>query len=452
MTVILNHNLCFDNKSPDINGDHFCAKSRVALTAFFIRTQFSNVAHHEHDVEKVLQDYLDNNGIALQNPAPRIGIKLDSPYYRTRLLNYLVQGFQNPVETIPEMIRLLNGETIRIPGNRIMVTTTAMNFSSLEKLVTHYLHFVTMPSTILDSKADFSVAFDTVKIENYQEIFDTKYYFFDKFEVNNNRYSFDIVFDLNVKLTEPIRPSKTLKKYANSLKGSDSTHFLQIIRDIIEHPGKIAYSIDNNKLYLKPKSFEEAANYFCKRYARSHRFRLFSLFGLGNLKCPKVTKTGLCNIWKKVPSQSSTLIFHLDLGHFLNRTLFKENFKNLQEQVDTSYKLIQKYRQSNNIQPLVDFFGDEGNYSFLYASLYINAKALHENRDLYLDRIETILLDLKNGLQQVAEMIHMEKIDCHPQLVATQMLQKQIAMDPTSYIEDENEIISEYANILITGF
>jgi len=364
-------------------------------------------------------------------------------YYKAELIRYLTNSPLDQKENFPDWIKLLNGETITIKNNSISVKTTSMNFTHLESFITSILGMLSFPLHFMNCIADFSIEKDSISMENFKEIFQDSYAF-DEFERTSHRYAFDIKFNYLIKLRKPVLPSKSLQKYSQSLRGASSINFAQIIRDILDNPGKIGFSKNDGKIYLKPQSLEEASEYFCKRYSRSHRLRLRDLLKISNPLYESLTKNGVIKIGRTK--------LRMEFSQFLSDSDFKYRFQKFHTAIGMVNTGIQELDQSGgttSLRQALDYININNFGTFNEFSIDPELFTLHWKK--HSNAVKKIFQCLSQAFDTAAKTIQETSLENHSQAEAIQLLKNKILSDPFLYSDDPDEIISDFANQLISG-
>lgn len=378
--------------------------------------------------------------------------------YKEALLKQLVTEPYSQKKLIPGWLKFFAGETVPIENNVIRVTTTSMNYTNLENFIACILNLQNFNDCFLKKEATIEVDWNSIEIKNMREIF-CNHYFFDDFERQSHRYFFEIHFKLLVTLKTPVTPSSSLKKYSQSLKGPTSDNYVQILCDAAEYPGKFAYSTKTQKIYLKPQSFEEAADYFRKRFNRSRRLTLRDVFLITHQKCSNLLKDNEYTITKDYNRSKNKFRFFpevillLDFSRINIYGNYKVPFNNLKNKVDRLLKALDEFSKEGTLTLFTQQNRRErANYLHSFSSIHVDKELFTTYKDKYFDKVHQIFRDLQESFENISKIINDPSQDSCTQSTFVALIQKNIANDPLSYVDDKDEIIADFANALLNGF
>lgn len=443
----------FQADSLDIVDGPYHIQKRLHLTSLYIKQHFGTNTR-ERNFEKVW-DLFSNGKLQLFNAdILKLDYAFESDEYKEALLQHIVSEPYSQKEHLPNWVKLINGQTISIKNNRISVTTTDMNFSNLEKFVHAILNLQKFYGTFMDREAKIEVDFSSVSVSNMKDYFQDNY-FFDEFERQSKRYTFDINFNLSVTLKKAVTPNKSLKKYSQALNGINSRNYIQIICDALEYPGKFSYAPESQKIFLKPVNYEEACDYFVKRLNRSKRLNLKDFIEQSNHKSKHLFKLG--HFQKTVKIEQPRAAFHytnvlvfLDASYPFYNSNYKDVFSKTYHTIIDVCNAIEQFNSTGDathISNLQRYFNNDRTVG----SVYLNIKAFLKTNKQTQNSIQQIFNDFKDILHSASQVLAINTPEASVQTAFITYLRDKIALDPISYIDDKDEIISDFAKVLLSG-
>lgn len=347
---------------------------------------------------------------------------------------------KNPHETkskIPNWLEFLMRKTITIEDSRITVYTSSLNFTNIESFVTKLLDFLVLPTTFMGHEAEFKIDYSSIRIENMTTVTGENY-FYDDFERLGDRYKFDICFNLFLTSKDIFPFDIKLKRYKTPVNAEASENFEQIIQDMLLNPGSLTYSAESQTVYLTPITLKDAEEMFCRRHINRRRLSFGDLLRVAN---PQILPQH---------ARLSRLIYlNQEIGtaddHFPG--LFLQLQTHTRQYIDALNQFL-----LGNHEPLLQLSLKTAPNSLWYRNtVQIKADQLLKRNSKTIKKVLQYFLDLQDTLENINKRAEEIGGSSPYRTLLTKMQCERILEDPLSYVDDKDDIISELANVLLTG-
>ncbi len=429
--------------SYDITGENYKINRSVDLTHTFCERYF-NPTYTERNVEKILRKF-QNREISPRD-LYRIFIGNNNDNFYISFMKALTRATKEEVCTLTGFADLTSGKEVILRGNKITAYTTAANFDNIEQLVKLFFNFVTLPESVLSFPCEVGIIQDSIHVENFNETHESNYKN-DDFERYQSHYVFDMVFDLKIRLSQPLKASLANAAYASIKQGGS---LFPIISSIIQNPGNYLFDANSSAIFYKPQSYEDAREIFLHRFST----KCVSAADLINVLDPALGSKFKNGTYNYIPSTSKTklpprspilrIVMRECSPRYLDLSLLslQSKLRNLIQVIDDNapnlqlINTIKQYRavHSNNASNYVSV-----NYDSFKA-------ALETDRE----QIKMVIWKFMNLFGEIRKLCR-AKNDKISKLLA-EAKELEIQQDPILFTEDSDPAVAEYAHQLILGF